>query len=162
MKMKIRLSLLDIEKKGECRICFCPAPFSMIGHKYCQHSTSICSECFTKWFLYNGQCDLCRKNLFPRRTYFYIVQNEKTKIYYKKKQFLKSLNDVKKKDLDILITSIQLFKRNFNLIEQYEFNITKKKIKKILLFKVFNDNIISTIKLYLLLTKHEKDSEVTK
>jgi hypothetical protein len=67
---------------------------------------------------------------------------------------------LKKKDLDILNNSIENFKKNFNLIEQYELNGMKKKVKKIVLFKVLSNNIVSTIKLYLLLIK--KDTEKIK
>lgn len=37
---------------------------------------------------------------------------------------------LKKKDLDILNSSIENFKKNFNLIEQYELNGMKKKSRK--------------------------------
>lgn len=156
MKMTIRLTFMEMKKRNECRICFRPPPFLIVEHNYCSHQSSICMDCFQKWFHCNGHCDLCRKKLFPKIVKFYIVKDEQIKIYYHKKIFLESLRDVKKKDLEIIKDSMYLFQKNFNLIEQYEFKSTKKKDKRIFFVKIFNKDIFPTLKLYLLLCKFNK------
>ena len=100
MKMTIVLTTMktDTKKTQEpCRICFLPPPFPIIEHNSCHHDSSICIDCFTKWFHRNGHCDFCRKQIFPRCSKFYIVNDGKNKIYYSKKSFFKSLVNKKRK-----------------------------------------------------------------
>jgi hypothetical protein len=158
MKMTIRLTFLETKTNDECRVCFRPPPFSVVEHKICNHKSHICMDCFESWNKRNGYCDFCRKELFTYGIKLYVVQDEKNKIYYYKKNFLKSLRDVKKKDLEILSNSIELFEKNFNLIEQYEFTSTKKKVKKIFFFKIFHKKFLRILKLYFLLCSFKKSN----
>lgn len=150
MKMTIVLTTINTRKEQEpCRVCFLSPPFPVIEHYSCHHKSSICIDCFTKWFQRNGHCDFCRKRIFPMCAKFYIVKDGKNKIYYHQKNFLKSLVKIKKKDLEILKESLKNFKKNFNLIEKYEFQTESKKITTIYFFKIVGGGIFSTLKLYL-------------
>lgn len=142
-------------KEDHCRICFISSPFLIVNHNYCHHQTSICVDCFSKWFFQNGHCDYCRKSLFPTFEKFYIINDKKTKIYHHKKNFLKALNNISKKDVDILKNSLNNFKNNFNLIEKYEIK-TKDNSKTIFFFKIVDGNIFSTLKKYLIECNYKK------
>jgi len=159
MKMTIVLTTMKkIEKNQSCRICFSPPPFSVVEHQSCHHEAAICVDCFSKWYHSNGHCDFCRQRLFQTFSKFYIINDDKTKIYYQSKNFFKALKDISKKDLYILKLSLQNFKKNFNLIEKYEFEVKKEK-KVVFFFKIINGNLFTTLKLYLLLCEYKKLKE---
>ena len=162
MKMTIFLTTIKTqteETQEACRICFRPPPFPVIEHNSCHHESSICIDCFTNWFHRNGHCDFCRKQIFPMSTKFYIVNDGRNKIYYSKKSFLKSLAKIKKKDLQILQSCLQNFKKNFNLIEKYEFQLQNKKETTIFFFKILKGGIFTTLQLYLYMCNHKNINE---
>lgn len=156
MKMTIVMTTIATQKEQDpCRICFLPPPFPVIEHSSCHHKSSICIDCFTKWFYRNGHCDFCRRRIFPMCAKFYVVNDGKNKIYYEQKSFLKSLGRVKQKDLTILKTCLRNFQKNFNLIEKYEFETQDKKQTTIFFYKIVKGGIFTTLKLYLYMSNHK-------
>lgn len=132
-----------MENKGECRVCFKASPFLCFKHNYCKHESSICRECFSVWFAKTGQCDFCRKILFPCRQIAYVIIDEKIKIYTCRQHFIQSLKNCSKQDYNIIKTCAEKFEHDLNLIEKYTFEGCE-----IFFFRIMKINFFGELKKY--------------
>lgn len=146
MKMEIisTNSSYYTKNKDECRVCLKSSPFLCVKHNYCKHESTVCSDCFVKWFSKTSQCDFCRKILFPCRQIVFLIIDEKIKIFTCKQHFLQALKDFSKQDYNILKMCAKNFEQNLNLIEKYSFEKNQ-----LFFFQILKINLFNELKKYL-------------